>query len=119
MTIQAQELFEEAKSSFNGSGPTFNALFIRSLNRVTADVNRQCGLSVAFIEDVNEEIALDASKYQGAYYDGISFYMQKTGEFSKKPDEKKEREYQRSLAMAQYHAINDDDTIGVGFVERE
>jgi len=118
MSISVQELFEDAKYSYNGSGPTFNALFIRAVNRVTSDVNRQCGLTVEFVEDVSAEIDLDNTQHMGTYLDGVSYYIQKTGEFSKKPDEKKQREYERSLAMSQYHVINGDDTIPFGYPER-
>lgn len=119
MSINCQELFEEARNIFNGTGPTFSALFVRAVNRVTSDVNRQCGLDIDAITIPSSIIDVDDLKFRQAYSDGVSYYMQRTGEFSKKPDEKKERDYQRSLAMVQFHVLNDDDAIPVGYPERD
>lgn len=119
MTIECQRLYEIAENAFHGAGPSFEILFVRAVNRVTSDVNSRCGTNLQFIESASDQLDLEESKYLPVYEDGVLYYMQKTGEFAKKSDRDRGGDYVSSMALAQYHSIEDDSSIKSGYPEED
>lgn len=108
MSIQLSPLHDRLARKLGLGGPTFDTLFVESVNDVSRDLNRQCFQEVDDVDDQNATIDLDVMFYP-AYREGVSYYMQSSGEISREPDPNAYAKYQRALAECQYNAIEELD----------
>jgi len=116
--INLQVIRESVASYLGGGGAFFDDSFLRAARRVTADINRQCALSVSLPETTSAMIDLDEGSYYQSFDDGVMYYMQLSGEWVRERDIPNARaRYDRSLAMSQYHAIQELDPES-GYPER-
>lgn len=115
MGISVQWMLDNiAKKRLAGGGARFESVFVDSVNQVIADINTQCNLEIADIDNTSATVDLDSAKYSRAFWHGIPYYMQLMAEWSKDPPEYMKFAYDRSLALCQFHKITDDD-VDVGF----
>jgi hypothetical protein len=116
--INLQVIHESVASYLGGGGSSFDASFLRAARRVTADINRQCFLELPLPSSTSAMIDLDEGMYYQAYDDGVMYYMQLSGEWVRERDiPNAAQRYQRSLAMSQYHAVQELDP-PAGYPER-
>jgi len=106
--VDLSTIRESVASYLGGGGSSFDASFLRAARRVTADINRQCFLEIPLPESTSASVSLDEYKFYQVYDDGVMYYMQLSGEWVRERDiPNAMQRYQRSLAMAQYHAVQD------------
>jgi hypothetical protein len=106
--INLQVIYESVASYLGGGGPSFDSSFLRAARRVTADINRQCSLEVPLPSSTSARIDLDEGAYYQSYDDGVMYYMQLSGEWVRERDiPNAKSRYERSLAMSQYHAVQE------------
>lgn len=99
----------DSASRFIGSaGTEFDLACLSAMNSVVSDLRTQCFLDLPEVDAFDVAYDLDEQKYSRAMRDGVLYYIQLSGEWSKESDiPKAYGRYQRSLALAQYHAITD------------
>jgi len=106
--VNLQVIHESVASYLGGGGSSFDGSFLRAARRVTSDINRQCFKDISLPSSTSSNIDLDEVSYYQVYDDGVMYYMQLSGEWVRERDIPNARSrYERSLAMAQYHSIQD------------
>jgi hypothetical protein len=101
-TINTQRLYEAKAVRFGTAvtSLTFQAAFLESLYRTLTELANSTGMTVALVEDVATDVALD-SKYYNAVSTGLDFYLQDTNLFTANPVEDAWQRFQRECAKAQ------------------
>ena len=106
MAVDLQVIRESVSSYLGGGGTYFDDAFLRACKRVTADINRQCFLTLDLPDSPTYQVPVEEDQFYQVYDDGVMFYMQLSGEWVRERNvPEAQARYQRSLAMAQYHAI--------------
>ena len=118
MGVNLQEIRASVASYLGGGGEFFDDAFLRAAKRVTMDLNRQCFLSLPLPDTLTYTVDVDEGQYYQVYDDGVMYYMQLSGEWVRERNiPEASSRYNRSLAMAQFHAIDSLDPES-GYPER-
>jgi hypothetical protein len=114
MSIEVSELHSVMSKTLGASGRHFDELFLSALNDVSRELTMRTFLEPSIVTSLTDSIDLDA-KYVTCYKDGIRYFMSKSGEWGRQPDDNEDAVWQRSFANAQAEAFVDEDP-DVGFV---
>lgn len=104
MSIQLGPLRDRLARKLGLGGTTFDSLFIEAVNDVSRDLDRECFQDIDQVDEVNAVIDL-GNEFYPAYREGVSYYMQASGEISREPDPTAYQKYRRALAECQFVAI--------------
>jgi len=102
--INLAALSDRLKRKLGVGGTYFDGLFIEAVNDVSHDLNRECFQDLDDIDNILTGIDL-GNEFYPSYREGVSYYLQCSGELSREPDPTAYQKYRRALAECQFNAI--------------
>lgn len=109
MAINLQALMDRVGRELSASGSTYESDFLDACRDVARDLNRVAGQSInPDTMAVGTSLSVD-KEYYPAFYEGSYLFLQRLPVYAKKPEINYKVNYDRALAMAQYHYINSQD----------
>lgn len=102
--INLAALSDRLKRKLGVGGTYFDGLFVEAVNDVSRDLNRECFQAIEEIDDIMSGIDI-GSEFYPAYREGVSYFLQASGELSREPDPTAYGKYRRALAECQFVAI--------------
>jgi predicted metal-dependent peptidase len=103
MSINVHEIYDDMVDHFgvDPESERFRRIFMRAMDNVIDDLESESFLTVTMSQDsIDATLDCDA-KYYFVFACGVPYYMQKSGEWGRKPDESLEAKHIRNLGRAQ------------------
>jgi hypothetical protein len=109
MSINTQTMYEQfvQAEGVSDSG-RMRMAYLRALNRALSELRDECWVADADAQDDLDVLDLD-SKYEPVLEDGVKYFIQRSGEWTKDPDVQARSYWQESKGKARRYYIEENE----------